>query len=196
MSNTSRGFTLIEILLAILIGSLVLTSIYGVFSSVSNARNRLETEGNLYHQARIFFDRIGGELSSMRSSSLGKQAIFSSGKDPSGETFLEFNTGLGSPGLQKYGGVARVRYEIRQSDESIDLLRSEQSLLADLAASEPLLFIAGLKTFRLRYFSQGSWRDDWSDNNPPQSVEITLELEIDQRLITFRSSFVLPGVQE
>jgi len=195
MSNTSRGFTLIEILLAILISSLVLTTIYGVFSSVSNARNRLETEGDLYHQARIFFDRIGGELSSMRSAPLGAQAIFSSGEDPSGETFLEFNTGLVSPGLQKYGGVARVRYEIRQSGESADLLRSEQSLLADLAASEPLLFIAGVKTFRLRYFSRGSWQDDWSDKNPPQSVEITLELEIDDHLITFRSSFVLPGVQ-
>ncbi|RLC08469.1 MAG: hypothetical protein DRI57_23925, partial [Deltaproteobacteria bacterium] len=48
MSNTSRGFTLIEILLAILISSLVLTSIYGVFSSVSRARNRLEAEGLVY----------------------------------------------------------------------------------------------------------------------------------------------------
>ncbi len=195
MNNTSRGFTLIEILLAILIGSLVLTSVYGVFSSVSRARNRLEVEGNLYHQARIFFDRLGGELGSMTTSPLGKKSIFSSGTNQDGETFFEFNTELVSPGLKKYGGFSRVRYEIRQGKETVDLLRSEQSLLADLAASEPLLFIAGLKTFRLRYFSQGTWHDSWSNKSPPQLLEITLEVEVDERLIVFRSSFVLSEAQ-
>ncbi|NOY14028.1 MAG: prepilin-type N-terminal cleavage/methylation domain-containing protein, partial [Deltaproteobacteria bacterium] len=64
MKNAVRGFTLIEVLLAILIGSLLLTTIYGIFSSVSNVRNQLEREGEAFHQVRIFFDRIGGELSS------------------------------------------------------------------------------------------------------------------------------------
>ncbi len=195
MSNTSRGFTLIEILLAILISSLVLTSVYGVFSSVSRARNRLEAEGLVYHQARIFFDRLGGELSSMRLSPLGNKAAFSSGKNLAGETFFEFNTELVSPGLQQYGGLSRVRYEIRQGEKFADLFRSEQSLLTDLNASEPLLFIAGLKTVQLRYFSQGSWQDSWSNKSPPELLEITLELVVDERLILFRSSFVIPEVQ-
>ncbi|NOQ42285.1 MAG: hypothetical protein GQ563_07270, partial [Desulfuromusa sp.] len=74
-------------------------------------------------------------------------------------------------------------------------LRSEQVLLADLAASEPLLFIAGLKTFQLRYFRQGVWQDTWSGRTPPRMVEITLELEVNDRLIPFRSSFILPEVR-
>jgi len=195
MKGNSRGFTLIEILLAILIGSLVLTSVYGIFSSVSGARNRFEVEGNLHHQARIFFDRIGGELSSLRVSPLGKQAIFSSGNTHDGNLFLEFNTGLVSPLLQQHGGISRVRYEIQQGEESAILLRSEQVLLADLAASKPLPFIANLKTFQVRYFRQGDWQDTWSGKIPPQMIEITLELEIDDRLIPFRSSFVLPEVR-
>ncbi|MCD6581389.1 MAG: prepilin-type N-terminal cleavage/methylation domain-containing protein [Desulfuromusa sp.] len=195
MRGGSRGFTLIEILLAILIGSLVLTSVYGIFSSVSSARDRLEAEGDLYHQARIFFDRIGGELSSLRLSPLGEQAVFSTGKTLDGNIFLEFNTELVSPLLQQHGGISRVRYEMRQEEESAVLLRSEQVLLADLAASEPLLFIADLKTFQLRYFRQGVWQDTWSGRTPPRLVEITLELEIDGRLIPFRSSFVLPEVR-
>ncbi|MDA3902535.1 MAG: prepilin-type N-terminal cleavage/methylation domain-containing protein [Desulfuromusa sp.] len=193
MSNTSRGFTLIEVLLAILIGTLVLTSVYGIFSSVSGARNRLEAEGEIYHQARVFFDRIGGELSSLRLSPLGKEAAFSSGKTLDGEIFFEFNTELVSPLLQQHGGISRVRYEVRQEEESAVLLRSEQILLTNLAASEPLVFIAGLQTFQLRYFSQGQWQDSWSGKFPPQLLEMTLELESDDRLIPFRSSFVLPG---
>ncbi|MDX2493826.1 MAG: prepilin-type N-terminal cleavage/methylation domain-containing protein [Desulfuromusa sp.] len=194
MRRNSRGFTLVEVLLAVLIGTLILTSIYGIFSSVSQTRNRLEAEGDLYHQARIFFDRIGGELSSLRFAPLGEKAVFTSGTTLDGGIFLEFNTELVSPSMQQHGGISRVRYEISQQEEAADLLRSEQILLADLAPSEPLLFIAGLKTFQARYFSQGVWQDSWSGRTPPQLVEITLELEIDGWLIPFRSSFVLPEV--
>ncbi len=195
MRKSPRGFTLIEVLLAILVGSLVLTSVYGVFSSVSGTRNRFETEGNLYHQARIFFDRISGELSSLRFSSVGGEAVFSSGKTLAGEIFLEFNTELVSPLLQQHGGISRVRYEVQQAEESAILLRSEQVLLADLAASEPLHFIADLKSFQVRYFYRGRWQESWSGKNPPELVEITLELENDDRLIPFRSSFVLTGAR-
>ncbi|MDX2496103.1 MAG: type II secretion system protein GspJ [Desulfuromusa sp.] len=191
MRNTSRGFTLIEVLLAILIGTLVLTSVYGIFSSVSGARNRLEAEGEIYHQARVFFDRIGGELSSLRLSPVGKDAVFSSGNTPDGELFFEFNTELISPLLQQHGGISRVRYEVRQKEESVVLLRSEKILLTNLAASEPLVFIADLKTFQMRYFSHGQWQDSWSGKSLPQLIEMTLELENDDRLIPFRSSFVL-----
>jgi general secretion pathway protein J len=195
MKGATRGFTLIEVLLAILIGSLVLTSVYGIFSSVSGARNRLETEGDLFHKARIFFDRIGGELSSLRISALGKEAVFGSGQTSTGDFFLEFNTELVSPLLQKYGGISRVRYEVQRDEGSFLLLRSEKVLLADMAASEPLLFIAGLNTFQVRYFSQGRWQESWSGKTPPQMVEITLELKAGDLLIPFRSSFVLSGVR-
>ncbi|WP_321366224.1 type II secretion system protein GspJ [uncultured Desulfuromusa sp.] len=194
MKRTSCGFTLVEVLVAIFIGALVLTSVYGVFGSVSKVRNRLETEGDLYHQARIFFDRIGGELGSMRVSPLGAEAVFSSGETTAGVFFLEFNTELVSPLLEKYGGISRVRYEVQQDEESIQLLRSEKVLLADMAASEPLLFIAGLSSFQVRFFSQGDWSESWSRSTPPQMVEITLELRTDDQVIPFRSSFVLSGV--
>ena len=195
MKRDSRGFTLIEILLAVLISSLVLGSVYGVFSSVSGARNRLEAEGDLYHQARIFFDRIGGELASLRQSPLGKQAVFSSGTTPAGDVFLEFNTELISPLLQQHGGISRVRYEINQQEDAVVLLRSEQVLLADLAASEPLLFITDLKTFQVRYFNHGNWQDSWGSKSAPQLIEITLEFATDNGLIPFRSSFVLSTVR-
>ena len=195
MKRDSRGFTLIEILLAVLISSLVLGSVYGVFSSVSGARNRLEAEGDLYHQARIFFDRIGGELASLRRSPLGTEAVFSSGTTPAGDIFLEFNTELISPLLQQHGGISRVRYEISQKEETAVLLRSEQVLLADLAASERLLFITDLKTFQVRYFNHGDWQDSWGSKSAPQLIEITLEFATADGPIPFRSSFVLSAVR-
>lgn len=189
----ARGFTLIEVLLAIMIGSLLLTTIYGIFSSVSNARNRLEDEGEAYHQVRIFYDRVGGELRSIRLVPIGRQATFSTGKTLDGEDFFEFNTELISPLLQQRGGLSRVRYEIRpDSDETATIYRSEQVLLADLAASEALPFISGVKNFRMRYYRNGNWLDQWSSGNLPRMVEISFELAIGERTVPFRSSFVLP----
>jgi len=190
-----RGFTLVEVLLALLIGSLLLTSIYGVFGSVSNAKNQLEQEGEAYHQVRIFFDRIGGELSSLRLSPIGKQATLSSARTFEGEPAIEFNTELVSPLLQQKGGVSRVRYELRRENENATLYRSEQVLLADLAASEALPFVEGLKSFQIRYYRQGSWQEQWSGSRLPKMVEIALEVEINGRTIPFRSSFVLPEMR-
>ncbi len=190
-----RGFTLVEVLLALLIGSLLLTSIYGVFGSVSNAKNRLEQEGEAYHQVRIFFDRIGGELSSLRLSPIGKQATLNSARTFEGEPAIEFNTELVSPLLQQQGGVSRVRYELRRENENATLYRSEQVLLADLAASEALPFVERLKSFQIRYYRQGSWQEQWSGSRLPKMVEIALEVEIDGRTIPFRSSFVLPEMR-
>lgn len=194
MKADSRGFTLIEVLLAILIGSLLLTTIYGIFSSVSNARNRLEKEGDAYHQVRIFFDRIGGELGSLRLTPIGNRTTLNSDRTLEGEVAIEFNTELVSPLLQQKGGVSRVRYELRQLAESATLYRSEQVLLADLAASEALPFVEGLKSFQIRYFRAGQWHDQWSDASLPEMLEIALELDVDGLTTPFRSSFVLPKV--
>ena len=191
----NHGFTLLEILLALLIGSVILTSIYGVFSAVSQTRNRLEAEGDVYHQARIFFDRLGGELGSLRVAPLGKQAVFSSGHDSNGNIYFEFNTERVSPLLRQHGGLSRVRYEVQQGDNLGTLFRSEQVLLADLAVSEPLKFFSGVKGFQLRYLRNGNWQESWTGKAPPQLVEVSLELVVDDRRIPFRSSFVLPGVK-
>lgn len=192
MMRDQRGFTLIEVLLAILIGSLVLSSIYGIFGSVSSAKQRLETEGQGYHQVRIFFDRLGGELSSLSLSPVGGSRPFSSDTTLEGEPALEFVTGLVSPLLRRKGGISRVRYELRRNGEQATLYRSEQVLLADLAAEEALPFVEGIRDFRVRYYNRGSWLDQWNNASPPQMLEISLELAGESGVIPFRSSFVLP----
>ena len=193
MHSEQRGFTLIEVLLAILIGSLVLTSIYGIFTSVSEARNRLAMESEVYHQVRIFFDRLGGELRSLRGSAASKQPVLETGTTLDGEPYLEFSTELVSPLLQQRGGLSRVRYEVRQGETGkLAIFRSEKTLLADLSASQPLPFIEGLESFEVRYLSNGNWRNSWSNRQPPQAVEISLEAERDGRLLPFRTSFMLP----
>ncbi|HMB16311.1 MAG TPA: type II secretion system protein GspJ [Pelovirga sp.] len=193
MKRTS-GFTLIEVIIAVMIGGLLLSSIYGVFGAVSAARDRLEGEGLLYHQARIFFDRVGGELSSMRLTALGNRPVLEGGTTVQGTAYLEFNTELVSPLQRQRGGLSRVRYELQEEDGAYSLYRSEEMLLANLAASEPLEFIAGLKTLDIRYYAAGQWHDSWASSQPPQLIEFQFEVDAAHGgSIPFRSSFVLSG---
>jgi general secretion pathway protein J len=190
----ASGFTLIEVIIAVMIGGLLLSSIYGVFGAVSAARDRLEGEGIFYHQARIFFDRVGGELSSLRLTALGNRSVLEGGTTVQGTTYLEFNTELVSPLQRQRGGLSRVRYEVREDDNALTLYRSEEMLLANLAASEALVFISGLKTFEIRYYEAGQWHDSWARSQPPQLIEFQFEVDsIPGGTIPFRSSFVLSG---
>lgn len=195
MKRDLRGFTLIEVLLAILIGGLVLSSVYGLFSSVSNVSQRLETEGEQYHKVRILFDRIGGELGSLRRDQIGQQAVLAGATTAAGEPSLEFNTALVSPWLKRYGGLVRVRYELREEDGAATLYRSEQLLLANLAEEEALPFIDGLYNFKVRYYHKGRWQDQWSGQSLPQMVEIFFELDSEGYKVPFQSSFILPGAE-
>lgn len=194
MRTGCRGFTLVEVVVAVLLVGLLLTGVYGVFGTVSSARDRLEFEGRTYHQARIFFDRIGGELSSLRLSAYGHGRSFDGGATSYGDPYLEFNTELSSPVQQRHGGLVRVRYEIGTDEGVQTLYRSEQVLLVDVPASEQLSFVEGIQNFEVRYYGQGDWHDRWTAGTPPRLVEIAFEMENDSGLMTpFRSSFVLTG---
>jgi general secretion pathway protein J len=194
MMRRPCGFTLIEVMIAVLVGGLLLSSIYGVFGAVSAVRDRLEDEGILYHQARIFFDRMGGELGSMRLTPLGSRPVLVGGTTAQGAAYLEFNTELVSPLQRQRGGLSRVRYELRAEEGGLTLYRSEEMLLANLAPSEPLVFISGLKTFDIRYYAAGQWSESWTRNQPPQMIEFQFEVDAAYGgTAPFRSSFVLTG---
>ena len=62
-----RGFTLIEILIAILIMGMVLTTVYAAYSGTMTLVQEMENENNVYKMARVTMDRIICDLSSVQS---------------------------------------------------------------------------------------------------------------------------------
>lgn len=194
MKSCRRGFTLVEVVVAVLLVGILLTGVYGVFGTVSSARDRLDQEGIIYHQARIFFDRIGNELSSLRLSSFGQGAVFEGGSTVYGTPYLVFNTEVSSPLQPRHGGITRVRYEVQDDEGTLTLYRSEQPLLLDVVTSEQLVFVEGLTNVEIRYYGQGDWHDRWTGSGLPELVEVTFEFENNAgAAIPFRSSFVLSG---
>ncbi|HML95432.1 MAG TPA: prepilin-type N-terminal cleavage/methylation domain-containing protein [Thermodesulfobacteriota bacterium] len=60
--TTNKGFTLMEVLLAIFIGSIVLTALYASFFQIIKAKERIEEELDLYHEARVVMAKVTKDL--------------------------------------------------------------------------------------------------------------------------------------
>ncbi len=62
----SRGFTLLEILIAIFILGIVLTTIYAAYSGTLTVIKELDDDSRAYQMARITLDRMSRDLSSLQ----------------------------------------------------------------------------------------------------------------------------------
>lgn len=197
MSRREHGFTLVEILVAISIGAILLTTIYGVFSSVSGARDRLEAVGEEYHQARVLYDRLASELRSGYFNTGSKQTRLVGGNNTQGYPFLEFSTTLSTPIFGgRPGGVSLVRYEQMEMEREIRLYRNEWPLLSTQADRKPQLLIIGLKSFALRYYDGSDWQEEWDSRQRgalPKMIELTVEVEVDEQVHSFLSTIELAG---
>jgi len=63
--RTESGFTLLELLVAVFISALVLTLVGTSFFQIINAKDKVESQLELIHEARVVFSRIGKDLSSV-----------------------------------------------------------------------------------------------------------------------------------
>jgi len=63
--QTEKGFTLLELLVAVFISALVLALIATSFFQIINAKEKVEDQLELIHEARVVFSRIGKDLSSV-----------------------------------------------------------------------------------------------------------------------------------
>ena len=114
---SEQGFTLVEILVAISILAILLTSVYGIFSSISLARERLDSDSADYHRARVMFERMGRELRGAYFQQRDSHLVFSGKTSDDGTVELELTTTAVSPLSQTGAGIARVHYLLVEDDE-------------------------------------------------------------------------------
>jgi general secretion pathway protein J len=201
MNSTQKGFTLIEILIAVTITAILLVTIYGVFTSVSSARNRIETEGEGYHQARVIFDRIGREIRGAYYLRGNKNTVFKGGIDEERNPFLFLSTSATTPQAERQGGIALVRYRLRQDAEAEGqkvLTRSEAPLVEEDQAPREYRLATGIEALQLRFSDGDTWQESWDSdslNAAPVMVEVALEVRLEGNVVPFRSIFEVPKVE-
>lgn len=179
----TRGFTLVEVLVAISLLAIVLTSVYGVFSSVSATKQRLDGDSADYHLARVIFDRLGRELHGAYFRAGDQTTLLRGGSNERGEPFLELTTTAVTPLSMAGTGIARVAYRLAEDPQrppgSKVLLRSERPRQGPAASAEEpgmMRLAPGVAALGLRFFAAGQWREEWDAHQGglPEMVEISL----------------------
>ena len=192
--RNQRGFTLIEVLVAVIVTSLLLMSVYGVFSTVAGARKRVENDADHYHLARVIFDRFGREIRGVYWSQANRRTRFSGGVNSDGQPFLELSTTTATP-QSVGGGIVDVRYEAQPDPDhpgQLLLMRSERPLFtSDFQPGDTLRMATDLASLRLRFFDGAIWHDDWdaAGQGLPKLVEVTLEEADPAGAVPFTTSF-------
>ncbi len=222
--GASRGFTLLEILLAIFILTLVVTAVFGAFSGTFKVVNETETQEEIYRTARVVLERISEDLASAYGGGLskGKQPETATPSKPPifvGEDhevddrsadalrFLSY-AHLSFKSGRQAEGPAEISYYTQYNEKSRDLSLYRSDTLDYLEGPENgaggLLVCEGLKWLDFVYYDKnGDPHKTWESNGSegkgalPSRVEVSIAFEnaLDtEKPLQFMTGVALPPV--
>ncbi len=201
--TAQRGFTLIEVLMVIAILAIVMSSLYGIFSSVSRAKERLDSDSESYHRARVIFDRLGREIHGAYYNSGGGDSHFKGGRNEEDRFYLDFSTTAVSPLSIEGTGFAILSYLLDEDPEAdtedeLVLLRTEQPLLgSNRNDNQPqaLRLAPGILNMTASFYANGTWQENWDSTSAGLPERVRIELHVrDSRGedVPFMTTFRLP----
>lgn len=190
----ARAFTLLEMLVATAMISVLAGSFYATLRVAFRAqRSALQTIEPV-RRAKLTVDLLRSDIQSalipkgvLAGSFLGEDATDVSGRDC--DALLLHCTNSGQEETEATGDVRMVELYCELADDGTGLRlvrRITSNLLAPRVEEPPEeVLCRGLWSFNLRYFDGSDWQDSWDsgnrDNVLPLAVEVTIQLQTDQK---------------
>ncbi len=191
MKFRSRGFTLIEVLIALTIFAVMSALAYRGLTSILGSRDRVAQENGKWRDVSFFFARLEADLVNavargIRNSNNLMEAAFignaTFAKETEGQLMF---TRMGLPGA---GGTlaAPQRFGYRLKQGIVEELVWPVLDQGQRTVPEVYPLLAGVRTLQLRYLDGANqWRDSWpgvsSGGAPatplPKAVEVALTLD-------------------
>lgn len=194
----SRGFTLLEILIAIFILSIVLTTVFASYSGTLRVIKEIEDESRIYKMARITLDRMGRDLSSLQRS--GNQFVLRSERSSAGGREFGLLAFWSASHLvfekdELPGSPASIAYFVKPDKEGgFSLWRS------DVAQARPspengtdrgVIICQDLQALNFKFFDEsGREHDSWDTkaSSPPQKDKPPAIIQIELTLVNGRDA--------
>ena len=213
-----KGFTLLEVLLAITVLGVVVAMLSLSLSGTLKVIDATENQEEMYHQAQTTLRRITEDLAAAVQTKerafIGKKIEVDSQRTDS-LAFASLSHLVLNPGKQK-PGVAIIRYQLQANTEDarrLRLLRSDTLLLPGVDYSKPeaedraFLLADNLRSIQFKYFDQqGQEFDTWEGAADatgqqgvpplPAAVHCTMEIWIDpdkEMVQTFSTGVLIPA---
>jgi len=170
----SRGFTLVEILIAIFILSVVMATVYVSYSGILKTAHQMGEERDIYKMARASMDRMIKDLSSLQASA-GSFDLRAEKKTLSNREFHSIYFWSAShlvfSDIDEEGRTAAIGYYVRDDEDrkSFSLWRT------DVSGSRPdssknmeggFVICKNIDVFRLTFYdSEGRETDSWDSSS-------------------------------
>jgi len=173
--NVERGFTLIEILVALTVFAVIALISYRGLDTVLNAKVRVDAEMRFWRDVGLVFDRIETDFSQIstvnRLDAAGKiRPPLRAGRD---QMLFE---------LTRFDGArdaVHVGYRLREQKLEL-LLWKYNAKGEEIGDPDVHLLIEGIEACRITYLdSKGRWSEKWPDaagESRPQGVRVELQV--------------------
>jgi general secretion pathway protein J len=215
ITSARAAFTLVEILVALGIFSLVLTAIYSSWTAILRASKVGTEAAAAVQRARMAGRTIEESLTSVQSYAQNMK-LYAFLAENGNDSTLSFVSRL-SPSFPRSGkfgdfSVRRVTFSVEQGrDGGKDLVLRQNPVLMDMDKEEkevPLILAKNVKEFKTEFWDLRlqDWVDEWKQTNQiPVLVKVSLKLadthfshqvkEQITRIVSLPSVTVQPGFQ-
>lgn len=196
------GFTLVEILIAVAISSIIFLSIISTYSLTLRTLGRWGEREENYYLARNIFRRMNSEISSVYF--LGDSQVVSvqeektdyNGLEGSEKTLSFYSTT--SSLYFPFSCLTKITYKFIAENEDEKLLIREEEPLVNFTLEENFLsksyvYSDSLKDFGFQYYDGKDWHDSWDIEKTEQTlraVRIEIVSASDEK---FSTVIYLPG---
>lgn len=173
--SSNKGFTLLEVLVAIALASLLMVSIYGVFSTGSAAKEQVEKQASALHLARVLSTRLGRELLGLSLDTPPGKSILSGGNNSQREPWIEFLTSSSGGDLP---GMRWLSYRLGpDQDQRLTLWRADKGLNDANGATEERL-AQKIDKLTFSFFDGTNWRNEWNSSTDGRPILVKVAIEL------------------
>jgi type II secretion system protein J len=199
-----RGFTLVELMLAVLILAIMMSIIYGVVVSTVSAARRVEEITATSEIGPAILTQIRIDLEAAFLPKEGEYFVATKRASGGGSRDrIDFVSGVMAYGSEneieepRFHSVNEVGYQMIESrkDPSVGILYRREDYFID---SDPLKggrlteLYDRVRSFSLRFLEGEKWRDDWNSKTQkglPRAVEIELKIVVTDREMPLEKTF-------
>lgn len=182
MQGRNRGFTLIEVLIAIGIMAVVLIALYSTFNLANGALFNIDQSLVKLQETRAFVDTLKREIESAFYSKDISNCVFKiDDRDFYGRQTSSLTVTSSSPLIK---GLANINYTVEERNGILVITKSMVSALSQDAETNKVDLLEDIDSFTLQAKYQTAWVKTWDSSLTkitPDEVKIILTIRIKNR---------------